>query len=82
MNKSTLDAGLTLQSVIANHLDIGEYVAMASLDLSAALNIVNTQILMRRLKILGLPNDVLGLINVWLTNKSYYVAINGKKTPR
>ena len=49
MNKSTLAAWLSLQSIIENHLDIGEYVAMASfLDLNAAFDIVNTQTLMKR----------------------------------
>ena len=73
-NKSTLSAGLILETIIANHLDIGEYVAKASLDLSAAFDIVNIETLKKRLKIIGLPNNVLRLFNSWLTNRScYYV---------
>ena len=70
-NKSTLSAGLILETIIANHLDIGEYVAKASLDLSVAFDIVNIETLMKRLKIKGLLSNVLTLIYTWLTKRSY-----------
>ena len=35
---------------------------MASLDLSAAFDVVNTALLLKRLKIIGLPEDVIRLI--------------------
>ena len=38
--KSTTTARLTLQSIIANHVDTGEYRLMANLDLSAALTLL------------------------------------------
>ena len=53
--KSTLTAGLALQSIIANHPDINEYVAMASVDVSTAFDIVNTATLIKRLEIITLP---------------------------
>ena len=48
-NKSTLTAGLTLQSTIGNNLDIGEHAAMANLDFRTAFHIVNIETLIKRL---------------------------------
>ena len=45
-NKSTLTAGLLLQSLIAGALDDDNYVALASLDLSAAFDIVDVALLL------------------------------------
>ena len=75
--KRTTTAGLTFQSIITNHVDVGEYVFMASLDLSAALDIVNINLLMKRQTLLGLPSDVLRLIKTLLSNRTYYFNING-----
>ena len=69
--------GPLLQSIIANHTDIGECVLMASLDISVAFNIVNVPLLLKWLENLGLPDDVLRLLKTWITNRSYYVNING-----
>ena len=78
MHKGMVTTGLQLHSIKANHLEIGEHVLTASLDLSAAFNIVNVGLLLRRLENLGLPLEVLRLIKIWITNRSYYVNINGK----
>ena len=75
--RSTSTLSAKLQSLIARALDEGEHVLIASLDLSAAFDIVNVDLLVRRLKIIGLPDDVVALIRVWLENRSYYVSING-----
>ena len=79
-NCSTASAGLLLQSIIANHVDCNKYVVMASLDLSAAFDIVNVNLLLKRLKIIGLPDDVIELIKVWLKGRSFYVNIDGKNS--
>ena len=50
---------------------------MASLDLSAAFDLVDLDLLMKRLKIMGLPQDVLDLLEVWLRGRSFYVEANG-----
>ena len=76
-NLSTTTAGLTLQSLIARNLDDDLYAAMASLDLSAAFDLVNLDLLMKRLKILGLPKDVRDLLEVWLRGRHFYVEANG-----
>jgi hypothetical protein len=78
--KSTLTLGLKIQSLIARALDDDKYVLMASLDLSAAFVVVNIPILMKRLKILGLPEDVIALIGVWLQNRSFYVSVNNRNS--
>ena len=57
--KSTATAGLLIQSMIARALDDNEVVLLASLDLSAAFDIVNVGLLIRRLTVVGLPTDIL-----------------------
>ena len=50
---------------------------MASIYLSAAFNIVNIDLLMKQLSMLGLPDDLLSLIEIWLKKRFFYVDING-----
>ena len=68
-HNSMATEGPLLQSIIANHTDIGECVLMASLDISVAFNIVNVPLLLKWLENLGLPDDVLRLLKTWITNK-------------
>ena len=58
-------------------LDEDEFVAMASLDLSSAFDVVSFPLLIKRLRIMGLPDDVIGLIETWLTERFFYVDIDG-----
>ena len=51
---------------------------MASLDLSAAFDVVNTKLLLKRIKIIGLPEDVIDLIKCWLTDRFFYVTVDGQ----
>jgi hypothetical protein len=53
---------------------------MASLDLSAAFDMVNTSLLIKRLKIIGLPTDVVDLIKIWLDDRSFYVSVDEKNS--
>jgi hypothetical protein len=53
---------------------------MASLDLSAAFDMVNTKLLIKQLKILGLPMAVVDLIKIWLEDRSFYVSVDGKNS--
>ena len=66
--KSTATAGLVLQGLIARALDDNQLVLLASLDLSAAFDIVNVDLLIRRLKVIGLPDDVVSLIRIYTSN--------------
>ena len=51
---------------ISQAADENCYIIMASLDLNMALDLVNLELLIRRLKIIGLPNDQ-GPISLTLT---------------
>ena len=79
-NRSTITAGLTLQSIISKALDEDEYAVMASLDLSAAFDLVNLDLLITRLKIMGIPKDVMELLEIWLRDRYLYVEANGKNS--
>jgi hypothetical protein len=72
---STLMA--VLQSQIARALEDEDYVIVASLDLSSAFDLVDIDLLMKRLDLIDLPADVLRLIRAWLVNRSFYVSIDG-----
>ena len=52
-SKSTATAGALLQSLIARAADDNQYVVMASMDLSAAFDLVNVELLLKRLRIIG-----------------------------
>ena len=77
-NKSTATAGLLLQSLIVHATDANNYALMASLDLSAAFDLVNVGLLIKRLRILGLPMDLVKLIEIWLTDRKFYVELDGQ----
>jgi hypothetical protein len=48
---------------------------MASLDLSAAFDLVDIELLVKRIRIMGLPVDLVNLIKTWLTGRKFYVDI-------
>ncbi len=77
-NHSTSTLSANLQSLIARALEEDEMVLLASLDLSAAFDLVNIDLLIKRLEIVGLPQDVIELITVWLKNRSFYVCIDNQ----
>ena len=78
--KSTITALKAIQSQIANGIEGGLYVAMGSLDLSAAFDVVNTDLLMVRLATLGLPRDWLELLDVWLRERAAFVEISAERS--
>jgi hypothetical protein len=53
---------------------------MSSLDLSAAFDVVNFKLLMKSLKIVGLPSDIMNQIQVdyHKSQRKCFVNINGK----
>ena len=53
---------------------------MESLDLSAAFDIVNVELLLKRLNVIGLPPDVLTLIKVWLSKHYLYVTVGNSNS--
>jgi len=64
---------LQIQSEIASNIEKGHYHGLVSLDLSAAFDMVNIDLLIARLKIRGLPDDVIGLLADWLLDRSAYI---------
>ena len=79
-NRSTATAQLEIQSKLATAMDNNDYIAMASLDLSAAFDVVNVVLLMTRLKIMGFSYDLLAQLNFWLTDRSFFVEANDKNS--
>ena len=63
-NHSMMTAGLSIQSALARALDQSHFALMASLDLSSAFDLVKISLLLKRLKIIGLPADVGRLIEI------------------
>ena len=76
--KSTTTTALSIQSALARALDGGKYALLAILDLSNAFDVVNVNLLLKRMRISGLPDDVIKLVEIWLTDRKYYVSVNGK----
>jgi hypothetical protein len=70
--RSTLTAGLNLQSIIAREMDMDSYLACSSLGLSAAFDLVNLDLLIKRLIIMGIPDDVIQLLEIWLRQRDLF----------
>ena len=77
---STATAGLKIQSVIARALNEGDYALMSTLDLSSAFDVVNVELLIRRLQIVGLPSDIVSLVSEWLTTRYFFVSVDGESS--
>ena len=73
--KGTATAGALLQSIIASAADDKCYVVMASLDLSMAFDMVDTNLVIKRLREMGIPDDLIKLIREWLIGRSFYVQV-------
>ena len=78
--RSTSTLSIEIQNLIARALDEDKTVLLASLDLSAAFDIVNISLLLKRLRIMGLPNDIIDLIEVWLRKRMFYVSMDGSNS--
>ena len=76
--KSTVTAAIHLQTKIAKACDEKKYVAAASLDLSSAFDVINVDLLLVRLSIMGLPDDLVLMLRSWLKNRSAYVEVDGE----
>ena len=70
--RSTTSAALQLQSLISRALDENNYYVLSSIDLSSAFDIVNLELLFKRMEIFGMPDDVMQLIKSWLNNRLFY----------
>jgi hypothetical protein len=74
-NRSTTSAALALQKSIAEAMDEDNYVGVASMDLTAAFDVIDVDLLLTRLELMGLPNDIIRLITAWLKDRIAYVEV-------
>ncbi len=79
-NRSTIAAGLTLQSIISRKMDEDKYAVTSSLDLSAAFDLVNLDLLLKRLKIMAIPRDLVKLLEIWLKDRFFDREANGENS--
>ena len=79
-NRSTASLSLTIQTIISQALEDDCHAIMASLDLSAAFDTVNIDLLLKRMRTIGLPDDLVGLVEVWLKDRCFYVSIDGNNS--
>ena len=47
----------------------------ASIDLSSPFDQVNVNLIIKRLAIMGLPEDVIELIRIWLKERLFYINV-------
>ena len=78
--RSTITALKEIQSQIATKIDEGYYVAMGSLDLTAAFDVVNIDLLIQRLKNSGLPLDWMELLEAWLRDRAAFVEVSADRS--
>ena len=64
-------------TALAKALDEGKFALMANLDLSSVFDVVNIDLLIERLTIIGLPDDIVDLISIWLKERSKYIQVKG-----
>ena len=74
-NFSTETACLEIQTKLSNACDSGNYAALASLDLTAAFDVVDRKLLRKRLQVMGIPEKLIQLLDDWLFNRSSYCEV-------
>jgi hypothetical protein len=74
-NTSTSTLALVLQEKIARFLDNNEEIGVASLDMSAAFDLVDVELLTKRMHVLGIPKNIVNLISEWLTDRSAIIEV-------
>ena len=75
-NFSTETACLEIQTKLSNACDSGGFAALAFLDLTATFAVVDRNILRKRLKIMGIPVQLIHLLDDWLSDRSAYCEVN------
>jgi hypothetical protein len=61
-------------------MDEDKFAGIASLDLSAAFDVVDRQLLFKRLETIGMPEDVTTLLKDWLQDRMSYVEVRGSSS--
>ena len=75
-DRSTITTALNTQSIISRAIDEKNFYVLASLDLSAAFDLVNRNLLFKRMEHMGIPNDILMLLKDWLNDRLFYIDDN------
>ena len=68
---------MQLQTLISKAVDEDMYALMASLDLSAAFDVVNIELLLKQMVVIGLPPKMINLVRIWLTDRYFYISLDG-----
>ena len=76
--RSTETACLEIQSRIAAECDNNNYVAVASFDMTAAFDMVNHGLLKKRMKLMGLPLQIVRVVMNWLEGRTFYCELGGE----
>jgi len=77
-NSSTTTAMLQIQAKITEALEENKISSLISLDLSAAFDVVDHELLISRMVSTGIPVDITNLVKTWLTEREAYVEVNGE----
>lgn len=72
---STATLALALQERIASYLDKNQKAGVASLDLTAAFDLVDHELLFKRLEIYGFPKKIIDLIKQWLGERFAFIEL-------
>jgi hypothetical protein len=75
--KSTATACLLPEFIIFHSTDTENYALVASFSLSAASKLENVRLLIKEMRVIGLPMDLIKTIEAWLTDSKLYVNLNG-----
>jgi len=77
---STITAAITLQSKIAECMDRNKLCAVTALDMSAAFDLLDAEVLKRRMNYQGYPHQIVNLVYGWITERTAYVSIDNKNS--
>jgi hypothetical protein len=72
-NNSKATAAITIQNNIARALDKKKEVIVVSTDMSAALNLVDKDVLLPQMAKLGIPKNLIRIYNDFLSDRRNYV---------
>ena len=77
-NRSTETAAIEIQTRISGWCDENEYVTVTSLDLTAAFDVVDHGLLMKRLSQVGIPKILTNVIKEWLKDRQFYCEVGAQ----
>ena len=79
-NHSTTTATLTVQNIIAKALDNKKKVIVVSTDMSAAFDLLDKEVLLPRMKKLGIPQTLCRIYDDFLSNRRAFVQCGESKS--